>query len=53
MERKPNSTGTGGVLQPPNFIGDAQQSVTAREGTDVTITIELAPTGGVPTAICW
>lgn len=50
MEKKPT---TGDNLQPPSFVGDTQQYVTAREGSDVTITIELAPTGGTPTAICW
>lgn len=50
MEKKPSA---GSNLQPPSFVGDTQQCVTAREGTDVTITIELASTGGTPTAICW
>jgi hypothetical protein len=53
MEKKPSAGGTGGHLQAPSFVGDTQQCVTAREGTDVTITIELTPTGGAPTAIYW
>lgn len=53
MEKKPSAGGTGGNLQPPSFVGDTQQCVTAREGTDITITIELTPTGDAPTAICW
>ncbi|KAJ9593671.1 hypothetical protein L9F63_014782, partial [Diploptera punctata] len=50
LEKKPSSGGTTNLL-PPSFLGDPQQCVTAPEGTDVTITVELAPTGGAPTAI--
>ncbi|XP_069686561.1 titin homolog isoform X2 [Periplaneta americana] len=54
MERKPSAaTGGAGNLQPPSFVGEAQQCVTAREGTDVTITIELSPNGGAPTGFSW
>jgi len=50
MEKKPNA---GGNLRPPCFVGDSQQCVTATEGADVSIAVDLASTGGLPTAILW
>jgi hypothetical protein len=50
MEKKPNA---GGNLRPPCFVGDNQQCVTATEGADVSIAVDLASTGGPPTAILW
>lgn len=50
MEKKANA---GGNVRPPCFVGDAQQCVTATEGADATITVDLASTGGLPTAILW
>jgi hypothetical protein len=50
MEKKANA---GGDLRPPCFVGDDQQCVAATEGADVIITVDLASTGGLPTAIVW
>jgi len=50
MEKKPN---VGGTLRPPCFVGDNQQCVTATEGADVSIAVDLASTGGLPTTILW
>ena len=52
LERKPTSGATAN-LQPPSFVGEPQQCVTAQEGTDIILTVELTPSGGAPTAISW
>ncbi|XP_066995978.2 titin [Anabrus simplex] len=38
---------------PPRFEGDSQQCVTAHLGDDVTLTMQLAASGGLPTTFIW